>query len=241
MRANILDSAPGRVLVLGSTGALLVVAIAWTLTLVTVVGGHQGFGVDFRQYLDHTSRWQASGQFYLPHQLAGPTTIVDGDPLYPPVILWLLVPFTILPAILWWAIPVAVIVGVVAYLRPAPWTWPMLGFIALWPRTPALILYGNPGMWAVAAIAAAVVWRWPGPLVLFKPSLLPFALIGFGLRGWFLTLGVFALLCLPFGALWLDYATVLRNSGVPLSYSLLDVPLALAPLIAGVGRRPRRR
>jgi hypothetical protein len=239
MRADILGSPFGRILVLGTTGALLVVAMAWTVTLVTIVVGHDGLGVDFRQYLDHTARWQGTGQFYLPRQLSGPTTVMDGDPLYPPVLLWLLVPFTFLPAILWWIVPLAVIVGVLVYLRPAPWTWPLLGFIAMWPRTPALILYGNPGMWVVAAIAAAVLWRWPGPLVLFKPSLFPFALIGFGSRGWFLTLGVFALLCLPFGSLWLDYATTLRNSAVPLSYSLLDVPLALAPVIAGVGRRTR--
>lgn len=119
MRADILDTALGRVLVLGTTGALLVLAIAWTTTLVTIVSGHDGLGVDFQQYLAHTSRWQESGQFYLPHQLAGPTTIADGDPLYPPVILWLLIPFTVLPAILWWAVPVAVIVGVLIYLRPA--------------------------------------------------------------------------------------------------------------------------
>ena len=43
--------------------------------------------------------------------------------------------------------------------------------------------------------------------------------------------------CIPFGALWLDYVAVLRNSDVPLSYSLLDVPLALAPVVAGLGRR----
>lgn len=238
MRPDILDTPAGRVIVLGTTGALLVLAAAWSATLVTIVSPH-GLGVDFLQYQAHAARWQASGQFYLPHQLVGPTAIEDGDPLYPPVILWLLLPFTALPAVLWWAFPLAVIVGVLIYLRPAPWTWPLLGFIALWPRTPALILYGNPGIWVVAAIAAAVVLRWPGPLVLFKPSLLPFALIGFGTRGWFLTLAAFGALCLPFGALWSDYATVLRNSGVPLSYSLLDVPLALAPVVAGIGRRPR--
>ena len=164
MRADILDTAFGRVLVLASTGALIVVAISWTVSLTAIVNSHDGFGVDFHQYLDHTSRWLESGQFYLPHQLAGPTAIADGDPLYPPAILWLLVPFTVLPAILWWA-PVVVVVGVLIYLRPAPWTWPLLGFVAMWPRTPALVLYGNPGMWVVAAIAGAVVWRWPGPLV----------------------------------------------------------------------------
>jgi hypothetical protein len=37
--------------------------------------------------------------------------------------------------------------------------------------------------------------------------------------------------------LWLDYVTVLRNSQVPLTYSLLDLPLTLAPVIAFLGRR----
>ncbi len=237
-RPTILDSAPGRLIVLSTTGAVLLIAVVWTIILTTIVIAHDGIGVDFRQYLDHTERWLHTGQFYLPRQLAGPTTVMDGDPLYPPVILWLLVPFTVLPAVLWWAIPLTVIVWVLIALRPAPWTWPLLAFIAMWPRTPALILYGNPGMWVVAAIAAAVMWRWPGPLVLIKPSLFPFALIGIGSRGWNRTLLVFVLLCIPFGALWLDYVTVLRNSNVPLSYSLLDVPLALAPVVAWLGRRP---
>ena len=236
-RRTILDSAPGRILVLSTTGALIVVAAAWTVTLANVVIGHGGLGVDFRQYLDHTERWLHTGQFYLPRQLSGATTVMDGDPLYPPIVLWLLVPFTMLPAVLWWAIPLTIIVGVLIALRPAPWTWPMLGFIALWPRTPALILYGNPGIWMVAAIAGGVLWRWPGPLVLIKPSLLPFALVGIGSRGWSRTLVLVLIACIPFGALWVDYVAVLRNSNVPLSYSLLDVPLALAPVVAGLGRR----
>jgi hypothetical protein len=34
---------------------------------------------------------------------------------------------------------------------------------------------------------------------------------------------------------------VLQNSHVPLSYSLLDLPLTLAPVIARLGRPGRRR
>jgi hypothetical protein len=236
MRDDILGSPAGRVIVLGTTGAIGLVAVIWTITLIRVVAGNGGFGVDFLQYMDHTARWLETGQFYLPRQLAGPTTVMDGDPLYPPVVLWLLVPFQYLPALLWWVVPIGLTMAIIVGYRPAPWTWPLFAFIALWPRTEALVLYGNPGMWSVAVIAAATKWHWPGPLVLFKPSLAPFAVIGIRHRGWWVTLGVFILLCLPFGALWIDYVTVLRNSSVPLSYSLLDAPLALAPVIAYLGR-----
>jgi hypothetical protein len=238
MRADVLDSPAGRVIVLGVTGGLSAVAIVWTISLIGIIAGHGGFGVDFQQYMAHTDRWLETGQFYLPRQLAGPTTVMDGDPLYPPVILWLLTPFAVIPPIaaLWWAFPIGLTLAVIAGWRPAPWTWPLFGFILLWPRTEALVLYGNPGMWVVAIVAAATRWHWPGPWVLIKPSLAPFALIGVRHRGWWVALGVFLLACLPFGALWADYRTVLANSGAPLTYSLLDLPITLAPVVAYVGR-----
>ena len=235
---DILDNRPYRLLILTSTGVIGVLAVlsAWLLFQI-VYGNRVGIGVDFHQYLDHVARWQATGQLYLPHQLAGPTTVVDGDPLYPPTILWLLLPFTVLPEILWWAIPLPIILWTLIRLRPAPWTWPLLAIIALWPRTPALILYGNPGMWMVALICLALSRPWAGPLILLKPSLAPFALLGFGRRSWFIALGIVVAASIPFGGLWPDYLTVLQNSHVPLSYSLLDLPLTLAPVIAYLGRR----
>jgi hypothetical protein len=239
MRDDMLASPPGRVLVLTVTGAVGLAAIVLSTLLVQTVATTGGFAVDYHQYIDHTTRWLETGEFYLPRQLEGRTTVIGGDPLYPPVVLWLLVPFTVLPAVLWWAIPIAITAVVIVGYRPAPWTWPLFAFIALWPRTEALVLYGNPGMWSVAAIAAATRWHWPGPLILFKPSLAPFALIGIRHRRWWATLVVFILASVPFGALWIDYATTLRNSGVPLAYSLLDVPLALAPVVAYVGRTKR--
>ena len=238
MARDILEQRPWRLLILTVTGVVGVMAVAWAVQLWSIIDSHRfGFGVDFNQYSDHTRRWLDGGGFYLPRQLAGPTSVQDGDPLYPPLVLYLMLPFQVLPAWLWWAIPLPIFVVLTAAFRPAPWTWPILAVIALWPRTPALIFYGNPGMWMVAAIAAALWWRWPAPLVLIKPSLAPFALIGIGSRGWFVTAAVLALAALPFGSLWLDYLTVLRNSSVPLSYSLLDAPLALAPVVAWLGRR----
>ena len=59
--------------------------------------------------MDITRNWVDTGEFYLPHQLAGPyqvQTLVDV--LYPPIALYLFVPFLVLPAVLWWAIPMSV-------------------------------------------------------------------------------------------------------------------------------------
>jgi hypothetical protein len=234
---DVLEQRPFRLLILTTTGVLGVLALVSAFVLLQfVLASGVGFGVDFHQYLDHVARWQATGQLYLPRQLAGPTTVMDGDPLYPPTVLWLLLPFRVLPEPIWWLIPLPIIAWTLIRLRPAPWTWPLLALIALWPRTPALIYYGNPGMWMVALICLAL-WRpWAGPLILLKPSLAPFALLGFGRRSWFIALAVVVAASIPFGSLWLDYLTVLRNSNVPLTYSLLDLPLALAPVIAFVGR-----
>lgn len=132
-----------------------------------------------------------------------------------------------------------IIITTLVRLRPAPWTWPILALIAAWPRTPALFLYGNPGMWTVAFVCIALVRSWGGPLVLLKPSLAPFALIGIGRRSWAISLAIILVACLPFGSLWLDYVTVLRNSQVPLTYSLVDLPVTLAPVLAFIGRSRR--
>ena len=235
---DILANRPFRLLILTTTGVLGVLAVASALQLLQIVLANRvGFGVDFHQYLDHLARWQATGQLYLPRQLAGPTTVMDGDPLYPPTIILLLLPFRVLPEPIWWLIPVPIIVVTLVRLRPAPWTWPLLALIALWPRTPALIYYGNPGMWMVAFICLALWRAWAGPLILLKPSLAPFALLGFGRRSWFIALAIVVAVSIPFGSLWFDYLMVLGNSHVPLTYSLLDLPLTLAPVIAFLGRR----
>ena len=70
--------------------------------------------------------------------------------------------------------------------------------------------------------------------------LLPLALLGIHKRSWWIALGVLAIAAIPFGTLWVDYLTVLRNSAVPATYSVLDLPLALAPVIAWIGRSDRR-
>jgi hypothetical protein len=222
-------------------GVLLALGIVWTFQLWSIISSHQGgVGVDFHRYQELTQRWLSSGQFYLEHQLAGPTSVTDGDPLYPPIVLYLLLPFQLLPELLWWIIPLTVFAYVLVRLRPRAWTWPLLAAIVVWPRTPALVIYGNPGMWIDAAIAGGVLYAWPSALVLIKPSLLPLALLGIRKRSWWIAVGILIVAAVPFGNLWLDYLTVLRNSSVPLAYSVLDLPLACAPIIAWMGRSDRR-
>ena len=220
------------------TGVLLTLGVLWSAQLWLIVYSHgSGVGVDLHQYQEHARRWLDTGQLYLPRQLAGPTSVMDGDPLYPPTILYLLVPFLWLPELVWWLVPLAVLAYALIRFRPRMWTWPLLAAVLAWPRTPALIFYGNPGMWMDAAIAAGLLWAWPSALVLLKPSLGPFALLGIRHRSWWVAVGVVILLSIPFGGLWLDYLSVLRNSGVSITYSVLDLPLAIAPIIAWLGRR----
>ena len=236
-RRDVLRQQPYRILILTTTGVVGVLAVLSAAQLLAIViANRYGIGVDFHQYQDHVTRWLATGQLYLPHQLDGPTSVMDGDPLYPPTILLLLLPFRVLPEIVWWVVPLAILGVALVRLRPAPWTWPILALIALWPRTPALIYYGNPGMWIDAFIALALWQPWAGPLVLLKPSLAPFALLGGGRRSWWVSLVALAVVSAAFGGLWVDYVRVLVNSHVPLSYSLLDLPLALAPVVAWLGR-----
>lgn len=228
---------PKRVATLAVTGTLLVLA-AWNLSVLVphVLEQKYALGVDLHQILAATRRWLDGEGFYFPHQLAGPYHIVGGDILYPPVVLWLLVPFLYLPQILWWVIPLGILGYAVWRLRPARWTWPLLAFALWYPRDETMVLFGNPGLYVGAAVAAGVLYAWPAAFALFKPSLGFLALVGITQRSWWLGIAVFAALCLPFGGLWFDYITVLRNSDASLLYSLPDLPFMLIPIVAWLGR-----
>ncbi|MEA2612401.1 MAG: hypothetical protein QOI52_360 [Chloroflexota bacterium] len=197
----------------------------------------QAFGIDFALYRDVAARWLAGGPFYEPHQLAGPFVVAHGDILYPPVGLWLFVPFTMLPAFLWWAIPAALTVWAIARVRPRPAVWPLMALCLAWPTTPLKIWTGNPVIWAMAAMSIAIEYRWAAPFALLKPSLFPFALFGVRERTWWVGLAVFLALCLPFGGLWVDWlASVLNSRGSGPLYSVLEAPMLLLPLVAWAGR-----
>jgi len=205
---------------------------------------------DYTYYIDITRRWLAGGPFYEPWQLDGPYQFTSGIPLpghvndgayYPPVTLWLLVPFTFLPAALWWAIPLGIVAIALWRLRPDPRVWPILALCLWWPQSSVPIFNGSPVMWGFAALSLGVVWVGPAVFVLLKPSLFLFALWGVRRRRWWLFLALFGLLCLPFGAMWFDWVTVILNTqGSAVLSSMVQVPLMMFPIIAWLARADRR-
>jgi hypothetical protein len=225
--------------------SVTVFALPLAFALVTPHALEQPVGVDFQLYRDAASRWLAGGPFFEPYQLAGPYAITAGDILYPPVGLWLFVPFAVLPdvaaAALWWTIPLGVTAWAVWRLRPGPRAWPLIALCLAWPATPLKVWTGNPVIWAVAAVALGTLYRWPSVFALLKPSLFPFALFGANRRSWWLALTAFVLLCLPFGSLWADWiASVVNSRGGGLLYSSLEIPMLLLPLVAWLGRTAGR-
>lgn len=205
----------------------------------------QPLGVDVALYRDAAARWFDGGPFYEPYQLAGPYDVVHGAILYPPVGLWLFVPFALLPdlpaLVLWWAIPAVVTAGAIARLRPRPLAWSLIALCLVWPTTLLKIWTGNPVIWSMVALAVATAWRGGAPFALLKPSLFPFALFGIGRRSWWIGLAAFVALGLPFGALWLDWMrTVVDARGGGLLYSILEAPMLALPLAAWLGRTRHR-
>lgn len=221
---------------------LLVAAVVEAVWLWEYMGTQDALGADLVFFRDIAQRWVDTGEFYLERQLAGPYVVETlVDVLYPPFALYLFVPFLVLPTLLWWLIPMVAFAAGIARLRPAPWTWPIIAAGIAWPQTVAQVLYGNTNMWVAAAIAAGVAWAWPSVLILLKPSLAPFALIGIHRRRWWVALGILALAAIPFGTLWLDWLTTIGNSSLAPSYALITLPLMLAPIVAWVGRGRVRR
>ncbi len=224
----------------GAASALAILALALP-TLSKIPSLHGYTAVDYRMYMDATSGWLSGAPFYPADQLAGPYPITLGDVLYPPVALWLFVPFTFLPAALWWGVPLGLGIWAIWRLRPGPLTWPLMALCVAWPETIVKITQGNPVMWVVAAEAVGMVTAGPAAFALMKPSLWPFALWGARRRRWWACLAMFALMCLPFGAMWADWLAAVGNAagGGPL-YSALEAPLMTIPLIAWYGRSRAR-
>lgn len=198
-------------------------------------------GLDYRNYADATRTWLAGGGWYLPHQLAGPYAISPGDVLYPPIWLLLFVPAALLPAFLWWAAPIAITIAVIIRLRPAPLAWATMAAFLAWPPTAVHLLTGNPGIWLVASLALATLYRWPAAFLLTKITVGPLALFGARDRRWWLTAGALVLLSVPFLPMWPDYVRVLLNaqSATGPLYSAQDLPMLLIPLVAWSLRQTR--
>lgn len=237
-----------RFVAVSLTVVILAFAVLDAIVVLPVSLTYQGgaaVGMDYGIYMDRTHDWLAGDGFYRARQLSGqPYEILNGDSFYPPTLLLLLVPFALgLPAVLWWLIPIAIIAAALVHIRPPMWTWPIMAFTLLLPRASLVLVLGNPSLWMIAAAFAGVAWAWPSALLLLKPTLAPFALIGIRHRSWWIALGVLVLVSVPFGALWRDYVTALVNAqnARGLEYTLGEWPLMIAPLAAWVGQLTKQR
>ena len=218
-------------------------AFAWRLWVVLSVAAGSVVGVDRGIYREAALRWAGDGFWYYPEQLAGPYTILQGHVLYPPTALVWLVPAAYLPDALWWGLPICVIAGITWRHRPAIWAWPLIGLCLSTFWSVEIIASGNPGLWIAMFVALGTIWRPAFALLLLKPSLGPFALLGVRNRGWWVLVGIYVLASLAFLPMWIDYVHVLLNGRGPLAvpwYSIRDVPLVSVPLIAWAARSPSR-
>lgn len=221
----------GLAVVIGAIGVAFFIAagnqVGWTRTWFD----------DLAIYRDATARILSGDGWYLPRQLNGPYLIESGDVLYPPVAAWFFVPWLFLPAWTFSAIPLAIVAVFVARARPAPWTWPVIAFCLVFPVSLIYIAYANPTIWISAFVALGLRYGWPGVLVLLKPSLAPFALIGTRSRGWWIGLVVLAVGSLPFLAPTIDYPRILLDArGASFLYSGTSIPIVVLPLVAWLGR-----
>ena len=212
---------------------MLVALAAELVVLYGIIDDQRAIGTDLGFFQNVARRWLDTGVYYADYQLSGPYAVAtDADNLYPPIALYLFVPFLVLPAILWWVIPLVLIAYVVYWCRPPAWALPVLAALVLYPKTPAVILYGGTDMWAIAFAAAGVRWGWPAVLVAFKPSVGFLAMVGIGNRGWWIGAAVLAVASLPFIGLWVDYPKVLLNSDTDIGRSWSNMPFLSLPIIA---------
>jgi hypothetical protein len=223
--------------------AISVAALAVVVGELVLAARNDWYGywqLDYQLYVDVTRRWLGGGNFYQAWQLAAPYAVADpyGSILYPPVALWLFIPFTVLPAIAWWGLPFAAVGWTVWRHRPEPRAWPVLALCLAWPPSVVKLVTGNPVMWAVAAVGLGTLYAWPAVFALLKPSVFPFAFIGARDRRWWLSLAVIVAASLPFGAMWgtwLQAVLNARDGGI--FYSIQEVPLLMIPLVAWAARR----
>jgi hypothetical protein len=220
----------------------VIVAVSFALFVVQLVwfasGGISIITLDWDRghYMDAVKRFLDVGTPYLPSEVAAPFDYSPLTFLHPPLALWLMTPFAFLPAVAWYVVPTVVVAWCLLLWRPSPLGWAIVGLCLMWPRSAAMIVNGNTDMWAAAFVALGLRFGWPGPLVLIKPSLAPFALAGIRRRSWWLGVGLVVSLSLPFGSLWVDWVRVLLHAPGGLLYSLLAVPGVAVAVAAWVCR-----
>jgi hypothetical protein len=222
--------------------ALAVVLSAWMAAmLVAVYGGalrRHEVGWDFGLYRQIGEMWLSSGRAYFPGQFTG-SFVNHGDvDLYPPIALYLFVPFAYLPAALWWAIPLGVTTWSIAEWRPARWSWPILAWLGSSLVMAASVVYGSTNIWAMGALALALRFAPAAWWFAIKPSYFPLALLFARRRSWWLAAGVVGVASVVPGGLWLDWLASLGHyHGETLSYSVGGWPMLGIPVVAWLGRR----
>jgi hypothetical protein len=255
-RAKAAPAGWARAAAFGLSVALLLVAalVAWLRFGAFSAAG--ALGIDYATFVDFGRSLLATGTPYRAYQLAGPYPLHDPAMLapstapnyYPPPFALVCAVLTVAPAFLWWAVPIGILAWTTLRPLPGPWTWPLLAACLAWPATSAVVIVGGSTMWAAAMIAAGLRWGWGGPLVLLKPSLVPFALAGIRGRRWWWSLAGATVASLAMLPLWGQWVTAMTNAQhVSLLYSAGDLPLLLLPVVAwaartaGAPRRPGSR
>lgn len=210
---------------------LIVLELVWIGFILLNALGHENFALDYRWHMEASQRLLDTGTPYYPWQLERHYTIQEAPILYPPIAFALFIPFLWLPPFLWWAIPIFLLVYGMTRHRPPLWGWVITLALFCWTWSLGVFLFGNPGMWITAFVAAGTVWSWPFALVVLKPTFAPIALLGIRHRSWWVAMAVLAALSLLFLPVWFDWLTVLRNSELTLSYNFPTIPLMVAPLV----------
>ena len=203
---------------------------------------HDLLGMDHRIYDEAVVRWLHGDGFYYPQQIAGPYVIAQGHVLYPPTALMWLLPGAFLPDMMWFGLPPLILLAVIAWHRPTRWAWPAMAGLLAVTDTAQMLVSGTPTTWIAVAMAVGTLWRPAFALVLLKPTLLPFALLGLRHRGWWVVVAALAAVSLAMLPMWVDYLRVVMNARGPLAtplYSGKDVALVLIPIVAWVGGRRR--
>jgi hypothetical protein len=231
-----LDGGIGGTVAVGLTILFGIVALVLFSAAAFGDVGIRIWGLDIGHYLDATRRWVDTGSPYLPSEVAAPFNYQPLTFLHPPIALLLFAPFLVLPAPLWW-LPLAVVAWCVASWRPERWTWPIIAAVLAFPRVHVAIIVGNTDLWIWAAIALGLRYGWPAVLVVIKPTLIPLIVVGARRRSLFIALPVVALLCLPFGSLWMEWIHVAVNAPGGVLYSIQSLPWLLIPVLAYATRR----
>jgi hypothetical protein len=164
-----------RVSVVLTVGILVATVVSIVSVLPEILNQ---WGEDYGWFIDKTQRFLETGEWYNLHQYAPYEAASGVDVLYPPIALYLFVPFAYVPAFLWWAIPLGILGWHVWTAKPQWWAWPVLALLVFLPRNQSIVIWGSTGMWVAAFAALGLRFAWASPFVLFKPTFAPFALVG---------------------------------------------------------------